>query len=51
MSQPKAKSKKLKAGRLPKELQHVNLSAAGIDIGSDRHLVAVPEGCDEVSVR
>lgn len=51
MSQPKAKSKKLKVGKLPKELQHVNLSAAGIDVGSDRHLVAVPEGCDEVSVR
>jgi len=27
------------------------LKAAGIDIGSDRHWVTVPEGCDEVSVR
>ena len=38
-------------GELPKQLEHVNLNAAGIDVGSDRHLVAVPEGRDEVSVR
>ena len=25
--------------------------AAGIDIGSKSHFVAIPEGCDEVSVR
>jgi transposase len=36
---------------LPKHLQHINIDAAGIDIGSDRHMVAVPEGRDEVSVR
>lgn len=36
---------------LPKELQHVNLNAAGMDIGSERHFVAVPEGRDEVCVR
>ena len=29
----------------------VNFNAAGIDIGSDRHLVAVPEGRDDVAVR
>jgi transposase len=29
----------------------MNLNAAGIDIGSERHLVAVPEGRDTVSVR
>ena len=36
---------------LPQHLQHININAAGIDIGSDRHLVAVPEGRDMVSVR
>ena len=36
---------------LPAQLQHINLNAAGIDIGSERHMVAVPEGRDEVSVR
>jgi transposase len=36
---------------LPKHLRHINLNAAGIDIGSERHMVAVPEGRDEVSVR
>src|SRR6476659_1448668 len=47
----KNKTKKFKAADLPIELKHVNLDAAGIDIGSDRHLVAVPVGRDEVSVR
>lgn len=32
-------------------LEHINRRAAGIDIGSKSHFVAVPEGCDEVSVR
>jgi transposase len=36
---------------LPKHLQHINIDAAGIDIGSDRHMVAVPEDRDEVAVR
>ncbi len=36
---------------LPPHLQHINVNAAGIDIGSDRHLVAVPPGRDAVSVR
>jgi transposase len=47
----KAKSRKFKITQLPAQLQHLNLNAAGIDVGSDRHLVAVPEGRDEVSVR
>lgn len=47
----KKKAKKFKAVDLPAELSHVNLDAAGIDVGSDRHLVAVPVGRDEVSVR
>ncbi|MBA3355692.1 MAG: hypothetical protein H0U18_07075 [Pyrinomonadaceae bacterium] len=36
---------------LPIELKSVNLNAAGIDIGSRRHFVAVPEGRDTVSVK
>jgi len=44
------KSKK-KAVNLPKHLEHINKMAAGIDIGSKSHFVAVPEGCDEVCVR
>lgn len=51
MSQNKLRSKELKVGELQKQLPHVNFNAAGIDIGSDRHLVAVPEGRDEVAVR
>lgn len=47
----KAKSRTFKITKLPAELQHINLNAAGIDVGSERHLVAVPEGRDEVSVR
>jgi transposase len=47
----KAKSQSFKHPKLPAELRHINLNAAGIDIGSERHLVAVPEGRDEVSVR
>ena len=45
------KSRKFKITSLPAQLQHINLNAAGIDVGSDHHLVAVPEGRDEVSVR
>ncbi len=51
MSQRKKRSKGFKAIELPRQLQHVNLNAAGIDVGSDRHLLAVPEGRDVVSVR
>lgn len=47
----KSKSKNIKVPKLPPQLQHMNLNAAGIDIGSERHLVAVPEGRDTVSVR
>ncbi len=36
---------------LPKHLQQLNLFAAGIDIGSKSHFVAVPEGTDEKPVR
>jgi transposase len=36
---------------VPAHLQHLNLNAAAIDIGSTSHFVAVPEGRDSVSVR
>jgi len=47
----RTKSRNFKITQLPAELRHMNLNAAGIDIGSEHHLVAVPEGRDEVSVR
>lgn len=37
--------------KVPKHLEHINKMAAGIDIGSKSHWVAVPEGCDEICVR
>jgi transposase len=37
--------------KLPKHLQHLNQHAAGIDVGSRSHFVAVPEGTDEQPVR
>lgn len=36
---------------LPQHLQQLNLYAAGIDIGSKSHFVAVPAGTDEETVR
>ena len=45
------KQKKSKAVKLPKHLQHINIHAAGIDVGSRSHFVAVPEGTSEPSVR
>jgi transposase len=36
--------------RWSKHLQHIHLNAAGIDVGSCSHFVAVPEGRDAVSV-
>jgi len=48
------KSKKKRNRRiinLPRHLEHINKMAAGIDIGSKSHWVAIPEGCDEVCVR
>ncbi len=36
---------------LPPQWRHVNLNAAGIDIGATSHFVAVPEGRDTVCVR
>jgi transposase len=45
------KSVQKKAMKLPKHLEHINRYAAGIDIGSKSHFVAVPEGVDETPVR
>jgi transposase len=53
MSQRKkrARKSKINVNNLPPHLRRINLNAAGIDIGSEHHWVAVPEGSDEVSVR
>jgi transposase len=45
------KPNKRKSVRLPKHLQNLNPYAAGIDIGSKSHFVAVPEGTDDQPVR
>lgn len=47
----KKSSNKRKAGKLPTVLERVNLNAAGIDIGSASHFVAVPETRDTETVR
>jgi len=45
------KSVRKKEMKLPTHLEHINRHAAGIDIGSRSHFVAVPEGSDEQPVR
>jgi transposase len=47
----KKRKKPHKKGQLPKHLEHINRCAAGIDVGSTSHFVAVPEGSDEENVR
>lgn len=47
----KSKRSRKKSVNLPKNLQHLNLNAAGIDIGSKSHFVAVPDGADDEPVR
>ena len=37
--------------RLTKHLEQVNLYAAGVDVGSESHYVAISEGLDDESVR
>lgn len=51
MSLPMRHSSKVRQPQLPQQLQHVHLHAAGIDIGSESHWVAVPEGSDQQPVR
>lgn len=45
------KTSEVKNTSVPKHLRHINSSAAGIDIGSYSHFVAVPEGSSEQTVR
>jgi len=45
------KMSKKKPVRLPKHLVHLNACAAGIDVGSKSHFVAVSEGADPKPVR
>jgi len=47
----KKRIKSKKTNKLPKHLAHINKMAAGIDIGSKSHFVAVPEGTTEECVR
>ena len=47
----KKSNNKRKTIKLPSELERVNLDAAGIDVGSASHFVAIPEGRDAVTVR
>ncbi len=47
----KTQKSKIKVNNLPPHLRHINLNAAGIDVGSQSHSVAVPPGSDDVSVR
>lgn len=46
MSKPRSKRRRRTHSGLPAQLRHVNLDAAGIDIGAESHWVAVPEGRD-----
>src|SRR5688572_26323247 len=48
---PPSRKRRTLPAALPPQLRHVNLNAAGIDIGATSHFVAVPEGRDTVSVR
>lgn len=40
-----------KSIELPLHLAHINKIAAGIDVGSSTHFVAVTLGCNEVNIR
>ena len=45
------KTNKKKAIKKVERLDHININAAGIDIGSRSHYVAIPEGRDNETVR
>lgn len=51
MSRHTQSAKAFVAANLRRHRQHMNIDAGGIEVGSERHLVAVPEVRDEVSVR
>ncbi|KST70326.1 IS110 family RNA-guided transposase [Mastigocoleus testarum] len=46
-----SKRKKPRSQDLDRNLRQINLNAAGIDIGADRHWVSVPLGRDDENVR
>jgi len=50
-SMKQKKPSRKRSPKLPKHLQHLNQNAAGIDVGSRSHFVAVAEGTDEQPVR
>lgn len=43
-------NEKCKTNPIPKHLEHINLLAAGIDIGATSHFVAVPESCSKEDI-
>lgn len=47
----KSRNQAVRAPKLPKSLEQVNLNAAGIDCGATEHYVAVPEDRDAQPVR
>jgi transposase len=47
----KSRNQVVRAPKLPKSLERVNLNAAGIDCGATEHYVAVPEDRDSQPVR
>src|SRR5437868_7185835 len=49
--EPAMRSHKPRQGALPPQFQQVQFNAAGIDIGSEFHFVAVPPDRDEQPVR
>jgi transposase len=46
-----SKNKKKSKVKKTEKLHHININAAGIDIGSKSHFVAIPEGRDDQTVR
>src|SRR5205823_11825887 len=40
------RARRVRPARLPPELRHVHLNAAGIDVGAGGHYVAIPPGRD-----
>ncbi len=46
-----SKTRRVRAGNLPRSLSKLNFNVAGIDIGATEHYVAVPEECDGDNVR
>lgn len=45
-SKKKVKKKMSRVSKLPSEFEQININAAGIDIGAQKHYVAVPKGRD-----